>query len=218
MTSVPVITIDGPAAVGKGTVAKAVAAQLGFKHVDSGRYYRAISHLALKQQVDLNDSDAIIEATKKLDESQAMLKCLEDEELNSEQVGQTASIIAKLPAVRTKVNKLLNTHCQLPGIVADGRDMGTIVFTNASLKIFLDASADVREARARTRNSKAGGKISGYLNEFRVRDDRDSKRSIAPIEPADDAVVIDTSNLSVTEITTKITDLYASRQSTKQEI
>lgn len=212
---VPVITVDGPAAVGKGTVARAVAQELGFHHLDSGRFYRAIGYRATQAGADLHDAAAVLAAGQPImTEPARMEQQLADPALDSEVAGTGASKVAQLAAVRAQLNPVLLAWCKLPGVVADGRDMGTLVFTDAVLKTFLDADAATREARAAARaQGAASGRIADYLGEFRARNASDSSRTIAPIIPADDAVVIDTSTLDAAAVIQLVITLFRERQS-----
>lgn len=213
--AIPVITIDGPAAVGKGTVARAVAKELHFHHLDSGRHYRCAGYWVLQAEANVTDTAAVLAAcTGPLADPQQVSQLLTSTELDDEtRVGSVASQIAQLPQVRDAVNAALVRACRLPGMVADGRDMGTTVFPQASLKIFLDAEPHIREARAKTRAQASGGaKITDSLADYRRRNARDSQRTIAPIVPATDACVIATDSIDASAVTEQVIALYRQRQ------
>ncbi|WP_207063743.1 (d)CMP kinase [Motiliproteus sp. SC1-56] len=206
----PVVTIDGPSGSGKGTVAKLLAQALGWHLLDSGALYRVLGLAALHHGVDLDDSDALEVLAAHLDvqfKSEAgeegVRVILEGEEvtqaIRSEEAGRAASIVAAVESVRRALLGRQRDFAELPGLVADGRDMGTVVFPEAPVKIYLDASA---EERARRRYNQlitkgAGASLQKVLEDIQARDDRDINRPVAPLKPANDAVVIDSTSMSI---------------------
>jgi cytidylate kinase len=219
MTRLPhiaVVTIDGASGTGKGTVSQLVAKQLGWKFLDSGVLYRVLALAAGKHSVSLDNEAALKVLAEHLDvqfEAQAnhaSQVLLEGEDvtdvIRTEKVGNAASIVAALPAVRDALLSRQRVFRQMPGLVADGRDMGTVVFPDADLKIFLQASAEERAAR-RYKQLKAKGNnvnLNDLIEELRLRDKRDQERAIAPLKPAEDAFCIDTDFLTVDEVVEKV--------------
>ncbi len=207
-SKVPVITIDGPSGSGKGTISHAVARELGFHFLDSGALYRVLAYAARQRGIALDDEAALAELAGKLDihfpadgENDAVLLDGESvgDEIRTEAAGAGASQVAALPAVRRALLQRQRNFRQPPGLVADGRDMGTVVFPDADAKFFLTASAEER-ARRRYNQLKEKGKESPYdtiLADIRARDERDSGRSVAPLKPAEDAEIIDTTSLDI---------------------
>ena len=221
---VPVITIDGPSGSGKGTVAALLAAKLGWNFLDSGALYRLLAFAARNHGVDLTNEEALKLLAAHLDvqfgaakDGHGMQIILEGEEVTSairnEQVGAGASQVAALPAVRDALLQRQKAFREPPGLVADGRDMGTVVFPDAPLKIFLTASA---EERARRRYLQLKGKgddvnLASLLDEIRARDERDTQREVAPLKPADDAVQLDSTDLSIEQVLGQILSEVAKR-------
>lgn len=215
-SSIPVIAIDGPTASGKGTVAQRVAAQLGFHYLDSGALYRLTALSVLRRQVPLNDEHAIAKLAEKLPCRFVGDEIWLDNEnvteaIRAEEVGNTASKIAALPTVRHALFGLQLAFRMKPGLVADGRDMGTVVFPNAQLKVFLTASV---EARAERRYKQLIGKgfsanMQDLLKDLRERDARDSNRAIAPLRPAEGAYLLDTSDMTANEAVDRVLSWYA---------
>ena len=221
---VPVITIDGPSGSGKGTVAALLAAKLGWNFLDSGALYRLLAFAARNHGVDLTNEEALKLLAAHLDvqfgaakDGHGMQIILEGEEVTSaisnEQVGAGASQVAALPAVRDALLQRQKAFREPPGLVADGRDMGTVVFPDAPLKIFLTASA---EERARRRYLQLKGKgddvnLASLLDEIRARDERDTQREVAPLKPADDAVQLDSTDLSIEQVLGQIRSEVAKR-------
>lgn len=221
---VPVITIDGPSGSGKGTVAALLAAKLGWNFLDSGALYRLLAFAARNHGVDLTNEEALKLLAAHLDVQFGAAKSglgmeivLEGEEVTSairnEQVGAGASQVAALPVVRDALLQRQKAFREPPGLVADGRDMGTVVFPDASLKIFLTASAEER-ARRRFLQLKAKGddvNLASLLDEIRARDERDTQREVAPLKPADDAVRLDSTDLSIEQVLGQILSEVAKR-------
>lgn len=209
--SVPVITIDGPSGAGKGTVCRLLASKLGWEILDSGAIYRVLALASIHHQVDPSDEESLIPLAAHLDvqflsaENTSKI-ILEGEEvtlsIRNEEVGGVASQIAALPRVREALLRRQRAFKQLPGLIADGRDMGTIVFPEAEVKVFLTASAEERADR-RFKELKEKGhdvKIGDLLNDIKARDERDMNRSVAPMVPADDAICIDSTSISAQEV------------------
>ena len=203
---IPVITIDGPSASGKGTVAERVAAALGFHFLDSGALYRLTALSAMKHGVALDDEAGVAELAAHLPASfRDGAVWLADENvtdaIRAEAVGEGASKVAALPAVRAALIDRQRAYRQAPGLVADGRDMGTVVFPDAGLKVFLTASAGQRAIRRHKQLMAKGiqAKIDDLRADLEARDARDRSRSVAPLKAADDALSLDNSALSVDE-------------------
>lgn len=203
---IPVITIDGPTASGKGTVAARVAERLGFHLLDSGALYRLTALSAMRAGVDLADEQAVAQLAAALPARFANGDIFLAEEevgafIRAEEVGNNASKIAALPAVRQALYGLQLGFRRAPGLVADGRDMGTVIFPNAKLKVFLTASV---EARAERRYKQLIGKgfsanMDDLLADLQARDERDTRRTVAPLVPAEGAYILDTSDMTVDE-------------------
>lgn len=213
-TTVPVIAIDGPSASGKGTIAKRVAARLGFHYLESGALYRLVSLIALRE--DLRGESSIAEAAEAMDvvfQNDEIF--LEDQEVSHhirhEEVGKRASEIAPMPAVRQALLTRQRAFRQPPGLVADGRDMGTVVFPDASLKIFLTASPEVRAQRRYKQLIEKGiaANLGALSRDLAERDARDATRAVAPLVPAPDSQVLDSSALSIEEVVDRILQLWA---------
>jgi cytidylate kinase len=208
--SVPVLTIDGPSGAGKGTIARAAADRLGWHMLDSGAIYRAVGHAAGIMDLDLSDADAVarcaadtrIEFRDPGDGGDTRV-IIDGEDatdaIRTETAGAAASAIAARPEVRKALVDKQLAFRQAPGLVADGRDMGTVIFPDAQYKVFLTASAAERAER-RYKQLKAKGldvTLASLLHEIGLRDARDASRMVAPLRPAADAVVIDTTDLTI---------------------
>ena len=211
--SAPVITVDGPGGSGKGTVTQMLARKLGWHLLDSGALYRLTALAAVRQGVALNDEEGLVKVAAGLDvafeptpEGEPVRVILAGQDvtadIRTESAGDNASKVAVMQPVRDALLQRQRDFRQAPGLVADGRDMGTVVFPDAPVKIFLTASAEER-ARRRYSQLKGAGvdvNIDALLEEIRVRDERDMNRSAAPLKPADDAQVIDSTGLSIEEV------------------
>ena len=213
---IPVIAIDGPTASGKGTVAHRVADKLGFHYLDSGALYRLTALSALRRGTDLRDEHALAKLAEYLPchfANGEILLAQENvtEQIRAEEVGNTASKIAVLPTVRQALISLQLGFRKTPGLVADGRDMGTVIFPHAQLKVFLTASV---EARAQRRYKQLIGKgfsanMEDLLMDLQARDERDTHRAIAPLVPAEGAHVLDTSEMTADVAVETVLKWYA---------
>src|SRR5436190_97393 len=211
--SVPVVAVDGPSASGKGTIAKRVAEALGFHYLESGALYRMVALLALRRST--NDEAVLAQQAENMDvvfQGDEIL--LEDEEVSQhirhEAVGNRASEVARMPAVRQALLRRQRAFRRPPGLVADGRDMGTIVFPDAALKIFLTASPEIRAQRRYNQLIEKGisANLRALSRDLAERDARDANRAVAPLVPATDSQVLDSSALSIDEVVERILKLY----------
>jgi cytidylate kinase len=204
MTTVPVIAIDGPAASGKGTIAAGAARALGFHYLDSGALYRLVALKALDAGIELDDearlADAAASMTFHLSEGRTVLDGRDvTAAIRSEAVSAAASRVAALGSVRTALLARQRAFRQPPGLVADGRDMGTVVFPDARIKVYITASPEERATRRYKQLIEKGNsvKLESLLRDIRERDARDSGRAAAPLKPAADAIILDTTALSI---------------------
>jgi len=214
--SVPVLTIDGPSGSGKGTISRLVARQLGWNYLDSGALYRAVGVAAAWAGVDLDDAEALVRCTfdTRVDFVEAAdgeLRVLVNghdasDELRTETAGAAASAIAAIPEVRAALMDRQRAFRVAPGLVTDGRDMGTVIFPDAAFKVFLTASADERAERRYKQLKDKGVSVTmaGLLREILARDARDASRTVAPLRPADGAVHIDTTGLGIDAVVGRV--------------
>ena len=218
MSAVPVITVDGPSGAGKGTVAKLLAERLKFKILDSGALYRLTGLLVNRAG---NGFDNEIEAAELASSMQVEFTVdgviLNGEDVSlairTESAGNDASKVAAMPAVRAALLDWQKAFAKMPGLIADGRDMGTTVFPQAPLKIFLTASAEERAQRRHKQLNEKGisSSIAALAAEIAERDERDRTRATSPLVPADDAIVIDSTSLSIDEVVQQILTLWSDR-------
>ncbi|MEE2000601.1 (d)CMP kinase [Alkalimonas sp. MEB108] len=209
---VAVITIDGPSGSGKGTLSRLLAQKLGWHFLDSGAIYRVLALAAIHHQIDPEDEDAVqplaahLDVQFDTDEDGEVKIILEGENVSStirtEEVGAVASKVAALPRVREALLRRQRAFREAPGLVADGRDMGTVVFPQAKVKIFLTASAEVRAERRflQLKNKGFDVKIGDLLHDIQARDERDTNRATAPLVPAADALQLDSSDKDITQV------------------
>ncbi|NLS43331.1 (d)CMP kinase [BEV proteobacterium] len=210
----PVITVDGSSGAGKGTLCKALAETLQWNLLDSGAIYRVLALATLHHQVDIGSEEALVPLASHLDvrfvaEEGQLKVILEDEdvsnEIRNETVGNTASQAAAFPRVREALLRRQRTFREAPGLVADGRDMGTVVFPDAPVKIFLDASTEERAQRRMLQLQEKGFNVNfeRLLSEIKERDVRDRSRPVAPLVPAADALVLDSTDISIDDVIAK---------------
>ncbi|HXE19413.1 (d)CMP kinase [Castellaniella sp. UC4442_H9] len=216
--TVPVITIDGPTASGKGTIAQRVAQALGWHALDSGALYRLTALSVLRAGGDGSDEAQAAGLARALDahfEPGIIRLGTEDitDEIRREAVGNLASRVAAWPAVRKALLARQRDFRRAPGLVADGRDMGTVVFPDAPLKIFLDADVEIRAHRRHKQLMRKGfsAKLSDLLEDLRARDSRDRDRAHAPLVAARDAVTVDSSRIGIDETVARVLDLWSAR-------
>jgi cytidylate kinase len=217
--SIPILTIDGPSGSGKGTIAAAVADRLGWHILDSGALYRLAGYSADKKAINFNEIDKLVDNTLNMnvrfEQGAVLLNGVDvSREIRTETTGNLASKIAVIPEIRTALLQWQRDYVKSPGLVADGRDMGTVVFPQAEIKIFLDASAEVRAKRRYKQLIEKGlnANLADLVSEIQERDERDRNRSVAPLCAADDAVVIDSSDMTIPEVVKLVLDAVKSRQ------
>jgi cytidylate kinase len=213
---IPVIAIDGPSASGKGTVAQRVAAKLGFHYLDSGALYRLAALAAMRSGIELGDEHALSGVAAHLNVVFAEAEiCLNNENvtdaIRSEECGNAASRVAAYPLVRKALLERQRAFCQIPGLVADGRDMGSVVFPAAILKVFLTATAETRAQRRYNQlmEKGMGANIATLLQDIRERDARDCNRSIAPLQLSVGTHLLDTTSLDINQAVDRVLSLYA---------
>ena len=215
VTAVHVVTIDGPSGSGKGTIAALLARELGWAFLDSGALYRLTALAALNQGVDFADTAALAVVATTLDvqflpAEDGLVILLAGERvgdsLRTEEVGAMASRVAALPAVRAALLQRQRDFARHPGLVADGRDMGTVVFPDATVKVFLTASAEERAKRRFEQLHRKGinASFDRLLADIQARDERDSQRTVAPLIPADDAIILDSTQMTIQEVFTAV--------------
>jgi len=222
----PVLTIDGPSGSGKGTIVQLVAQKLGWHMLDSGALYRLVAFGSQNNQLSLDNEDDIANyaanlavefklvnvkpVAEKAQHSQELQIILEGNvvgaELRTEVTGNAASKVAAMPKVRQALFQRQRDFRQNPGLVADGRDMGTTIFPDAKVKVFLTASAEERAQRRykQLKDKGISGNLAALLRDINERDERDSQRSASPLKPAEDAVIIDTSDLSIEQVVEQV--------------
>ena len=207
-TSVPVITVDGPSGSGKGTVCRLLAEKLEWRLLDSGALYRLTALAASHHGVAIDDEEALIVLAAHLDvqfftRDDGVQIVLEGEEvtqaIRSESIGNDASVIAAIGPVRQALLERQRAFAELPGLIADGRDMGTVVFQQATLKVYLDASVEERASRRYNQliNKGLDASLEVILKDLQERDARDMNRSVAPLKPARDAMILDSTGMSI---------------------
>ena len=206
------ITIDGPSGSGKGTISRLLASELGWHWLDSGAIYRVLAYAALQENIELDDTQALTDLAEKLDivfqsnpegEPAAFLEGVDvSRDLRSESCGNAASRVASIPAVRASLLARQRAFRQFPGLVADGRDMGTVVFPDAEVKIFLTASPEERAKRRHKQLKEQGFDISidALFQEIATRDKRDAERAVSPLQAAEDAITLDCSCMSIENV------------------
>lgn len=215
---VPVLTIDGPSGSGKGTIAHRIASRLGFHVLDSGALYRLLGAAAQRHAVAI-DNEAGLEVlaahldvqfiTDEQGEARILLEGEDvSNEIRTEEAGRAASQVAALPRVRNALLARQQAFRELPGLVADGRDMGTVVFPEAELKIYLTASAEARAERRYKQLLQKGfdASLAALVEDIQARDARDTQRSVAPLKPADDALVLDSTDLGIEAVVQAVLD------------
>ena len=218
--AVRIITIDGPTASGKGTIASEVARKLGFHYLDSGALFRLAALSCLTQKVDLTDEAACSGVTRQ------MRPCFKDgkvflgdkdvtDAIREEAVGLAASRVATMASVRTAILDLERDFCRAPGLVADGRDMGTVVFPNACLKVFLTAGAQVRAQRRYKQLIQRGisANLADLARDLQERDKRDRERAVSPTRPAPGARLLDSSDQTIEQTVRCVLDWYCALES-----
>ena len=216
---VPVLTIDGPSGAGKGTVSRIIAQRLGWHYLDSGALYRAVGVAASWADLDTSDASALVRCTfdtqvRFVDQGASGLRVFINDtdatdELRLETTGALASAIAAIPEVRAALKERQRAFRAAPGLVADGRDMGTVIFPDAPYKVFLTASAQERAERRHKQLKDKGVSVNfdDLLREIMARDARDAQRTVAPLKPADDAVLIDTSGIGIDDVVARVLGL-----------
>lgn len=216
INDIPVIAIDGPSASGKGTVAQRVAGKLGFHYLDSGALYRLVALSAMRSDADLADEHVLSDIAARLDvvfeDAEIWLESENvTDAIRAEACSNTASRIAAYPRVRVALLERQRAFRQFPGLVADGRDMGSVVFPDAALKIFLTASAETRAQRRYKQLMEKGidANISTLLQDLRERDARDSGRSVAPLQQGEGTSLLDTTSLDIGQAVDCILRQYA---------
>ena len=218
----PVVTIDGPGGAGKGTLCMLLATKLGWHLLDSGAIYRVLAVAANRREIALDDVNSLADLASKLDvrfpiENDQVLIVLDSQdvtaEIRTEATGNLASKVAAYPEVRAALLQRQQNFAQYPGLIADGRDMGTVVFPTAQVKVFLDASAEERAKRRQLQLQQKGINVNfdNLLQEIQERDFRDRNRPVAPLKPADDAILIDSTSMSIDAVFNQVLQLVNQR-------
>lgn len=213
-----IVAVDGPAGAGKGTVSRALAHHFSFKHIDTGLIYRALAYKALMEKVDFSHVDALVNLAERLAADD-----LQNPILRQEEVGNAASKIAVIPVIREHLNRHIRRFSMevaspYTGVVLDGRDIGTVVFTDAHIKIFITASPEVRAERRAAEMTLSDRPTSEVLKQIHERDTRDQNRVVAPLMPANDAIIIDTSLLTIHDACQKTLDIVSFYQKDTRDI
>lgn len=215
MTDMPILTIDGPSGSGKGTIAQMMARELGWHYLDSGAIYRVLAFASLKHQIPASHEGALVKLAQHLDlqfelDENGLKVLLEGQEVSqqirTEKAGNAASKVAVIPSVRAALLQRQRDFAQAPGLVTDGRDMGTVVFPDAQFKVFLTASAEERALRRHKQLKEKGieSNLSDLIAEISERDKRDSERKVAPLLPAKDALILDSTELGISAVYEKV--------------
>ena len=212
----PVITIDGPSGAGKGTVSRLVAEKLGWHLLDSGALYRLVGVKATRDDISFDDESSLAKIAFSLNvvfkscDNNDPIVLLDDNDVSldirTEPASYAASQVSRHPQVREALFERQRAFCQFPGLVADGRDMGTVVFTDAPLKVYLTATAEERAKRRHKQLKQKGldGNLADLLREIELRDQRDFSREVAPLKPAEDAILIDSTTMSISQVVEKV--------------
>jgi len=210
---IPVLTIDGPSGSGKGTIAQMISEQLGWHCLDSGALYRLLGLSAERADISLENEEKLAELalSMKVEFRSGGVYLAGEEvslEIRTESAGNAASKVAALPAVRAALLDWQRNYARHPGLVADGRDMGSVVFPDATVKIFLDASAEERAKRRYNQLIEKGldANLGSLISEIRERDERDRNRSVAPLKAAEGALIVDSTSLTIDEVVKLVAD------------
>lgn len=215
VNEIPVITIDGPSASGKGTIAQLVAKKLGFHYLDSGALYRLVALKAVQSNTDMQNRDLLADIARNLNiifknEAIYLDEKIVTDDIRTEECGISASQLAAYPQIREALTERQRKCRQPPGLVTDGRDMGSVIFPNAILKIFLTASAEIRAQRRYKQLIENGmnANIVNLLQDIQKRDERDSNRNIAPLQQGADAKLLDTTSLTISQAQDAVLSWY----------
>jgi len=221
--SVPIVTIDGPSSSGKGTISRIVASRVGWHLLDSGALYRLVALGAMLKDLDADDVEEHVAVARSMrvefgsvgaGEERVLLDGRDvTQKIRTEQAGAGASRVAAWPAVRSALTDRQRSFAQAPGLVADGRDMGTVIFPGAQLKVFLTASAEERAQRRHKQliGKGSAGSLAALSREIAERDLRDSTRQVAPLKPAPDAIQLDSTGLSIEDVVERVISLGRER-------